>query len=242
MRPLWKTFLAALVVVPAALHGQEFSSRSSLMFRGTIVTSSRVFDNPDAPVGEDRDHFDFVDNLLGGGLEYRLIFPQQDLFLSLSVEYLARITSSAQSVLVNNVVQQLPIEQGVRFIPVELGVNTSVPIIGDDGTLVMGGGFGAYYADRVFGIAGVRMKSKNLPVGYGLHIESGFEYRISERVALSWEMRFRDPEVINESEFGTSVINVGSYQVSVDNIPPKTKVNVHGVSFTLGVVLALGSS
>ncbi len=233
--------LTALVVVPPAVQGQQLSTHSSLMLRGTIVTSTRVFDNPDATVAADRDHFDFVDNLIGGGLEYRLEFPSQDLFLSLSVEYVSKVSSTNQSILVNNVVRQFPIEQGVRFIPIELGANTTVPVVGDNFTLTMGGGFGVYFADRVFAIAGVRMKSKTPPVGYGLHIESGFEYRLLRNIQLSWEMRFRDPEVINESEFGTDVINVDNYQIPVSNIPPKTKINVHGVSFTVGIILDLGS-
>ena len=241
MRPLWKIALAALVVVPPTVHAQLPSLHSSLMLRGSIVTSSRVFDNPDAPDAVDRDHFDFVDNLIGGGLEYRLEFPGQDFFLSLSVEYVSKITTANQSILVDNVVHQFPVEQGVRFVPIELGANTSVPIVGDNLTLTMGGGFGFYYADRVFGIAGVRMKSKSLPTGYGLHIESGFDYRLSEGIQLSCEMRFRDPEVINESEFGTDVITVDNYQIPVNNIPPKTKINVHGVSFTVGIIFDLGS-
>jgi hypothetical protein len=54
-------------------------------------------------------------------------------------------------------------------------------------------------------------------------------------------MRFRDPEIINESGFDTNVITVDNYQIPVGNIPPKSKVNVHGVSFTIGIILGLGS-
>jgi hypothetical protein len=233
--------LTAVVLVPPTARGQQLSDRSSLVVRGTVVTSSRVFDNPDSPVSTDRDHFDFVDNLLGGGLEYRLAFPDEGLFLTLSAEYVSKVSSTNQSILVNNVVRQFPVEQGVRFIPVEFGVHTGVPIISDLLTLTMGGGLGAYYADRVFGIAGVRMKSRKFPAGYGIHIESAFDYRLSRNLQLSFEMRFRDPEVINESGFDTDVITVDNYQIPVGNISPKTKVNVHGVSFTIGIVFGLGS-
>ncbi len=240
MRSLWKVVIAAVVLVrPAA--GQQQSERSFLMLRGTIVTSSKIFDNPDAPVEADRDHFNFVDDLLGGGIMYRYSFPDQGLFLSATVDYVSRVNSSKQSILVNNVVKQFDVEEGVRFVPIELGVNTSVPIIADELALTMGGGFGAYVADRVFGIAGVRMSSRKLPLGYGIHVECGFDYRFYRRTFLSWEMRFRDPEVINENGFDTSVIKVDNYQVPVGNIPPKSKVNVHGVSFTLGVLIELGS-
>ena len=241
MRPLWMFLLVALVLVPPAVRGQQFSERSSLMLRGTIVTSSRVYDNPDAPVSTDRDHFDFVDNLLGGGLQYRYAFPNEGFFLSLSVEYVSKISSAKQSILVDNVVRQFSVEEGVRFVPIEFGISAGVPVIEDNLALTMGGGFGAYYADRVFGIAGVRMKSLKFPAGYGIHVESGLDYRLFKNIQLSLEMRFRDPEVINESGFDSNVITVENYQVPVGNIPPKTKVNVHGVSFSFGVMFGLGS-
>jgi hypothetical protein len=101
----------------------------------------------------------------------------------------------------------------------------------------MGGGVGMYYADRVYGISGVSMISESLPIGYGIHIESGFDYKVYNNIGLSWEMRFRDPQIINESKFGTEYITVDNNQIPVDNISPKTKINIHGVSFTFGILL-----
>ncbi len=231
-------FLIAVVALPASLRGQQLNTRSSFVLRSTIVTSSRVFDNPDAPDIVDRDHYDFVDNLLGGGVQYRLEFPDQNLLLTISVEYASRILSGTRPFLTNaNQLIQLPIEQGVHFIPVELGANTNIPLIEDILRLTMGGGFGVYYADKVFAISGVSMKSESLPVGYGIHVESGFVYRVLKNIGLCLEMRFRDPEVINESNFGKDFITVGNNQISVNNISQKTKINIHGVSFSLGILL-----
>lgn len=237
MRPLWMILLIAVVVVQPSLQAQQFNTRSSVMLRGTLVTSTRVFNNPDAQDVVDRDHYDFVDNLLGGGMQYRLEFPDQNLLFTLSVEYASRILSQSRPFLTTtNQLVELPIQEGVRFIPVELGVNTNIPLMEDLLRLTMGGGFGIYYADRVYVINGVSMKSTTLPIGYGIHIESGFDYRLFQNVGLCWEMRFRDPEVMNTGNFGTNSITVGNNQIPVGNISPTTKINVHGVSFTLGVL------
>lgn len=231
------TFLIAVVVLQPSLQGQQLNTRSSVMLRGTLVTSARVFNNPDAQDVIDRDHYDFVDNLLGGGVQYRLEFPDQNLLFTLSVEYTSRVLSQEEPFLTTrNQLVELPIQQGVRFIPIEIGINTNVPLMADVLRLTMGGGFGIYYVDRVYAIQGVSMKSERLPIGYGIHIESGFDYRLFQNVGLSWEMRFRDPEVLNTSNFGTDYITVGNNQIPVGNISPTTKINVHGVSFTLGVL------
>jgi hypothetical protein len=240
MRPLWMILLIALVASTPVVQGQQLNTRSSLIFRSTIVTSSRVFDNPDAQDIVDRDHYDFVDNLLGGGLEYRIEFPDQNIFFTLSIEYATRLLDQTRPFLtVTSQLVQLPTKQGVRFVPVEIGAGTKIPLIEDVFLLTMGGGFGAYYADRVYEISGNSMKSQSPPFGYGIHVECGFDYRIFQDIGLRCEMRFRDPEIINESNFGTNYVTVGSNQIAVGNIPPKTKINVHGVSFTLGVLLGL---
>jgi hypothetical protein len=237
MRLALVAVLMITVVSPSGLRAQELHTRSSIMLRSTLVTSSRVFDNPTAQDIVDRDHYDFVDNLLGGGLQYRLEFPDQNILFTFSVEYASRILDQTSPFLTSNQqLVQLPVKQGVRFIPAEIGVETNVPLIQNTLRLTMGGGFGVYYADRVYAINGVSMSSVTLPIGYGIHIETGFDYRIYEHIGLRAEMRFRDPEVTNESKFTSNRIQVGSYQIPVNNIPPTTKINVHGVAITLGVL------
>lgn len=241
MRPLWMIVLIAVVAFQPYLLGQELSPRSSIMLRGTLVTSTRVFDNPEAQDIIDRDHYDFVDNLLGGGIQYRLEFPEQNVIFTLSAEYESRILSQNKPFLTtSHEVVKLPVREGVRFVPIEFGVNTNVPLVPGVLRLTMGGGFGIYYADRAYAIQGVAMRSVTAPIGYGIHIESGFEYRLTQNVGLCWEMRFRDPEVMNTSDFGTNFLTIDNHQIPVGNISPKTKINVHGVSFTLGVLLGLG--
>jgi hypothetical protein len=238
MRPLWMILLIALVALPSSLQGQQPSTRSSFMFRSTIVTSSRVFSNPDAPDIVDRDHYDFVDNLVGGGVEYRLELPDQSLLFTFSIEYVAKELSQQRPfITTTNQLVQLPVEQGVRFIPIELGAGMNIPLLEDVLRLTMGGGFGMYYAERVYRINGVSMNSESLPIGYGIHIESGFDYKVYKNIGLSWEMRFRDPVIMNESKFGTNSITVDNNQIPVGNISPKTKINIHGVSFTFGLLL-----
>jgi len=238
MRPLWMISLISVVVFQPCLRAQQLDTRSSLMVRSTVVTSSRVFNNPNAEDVVDRDHYDFVDDLLGGGLQYRLELPHHNILFTLSVEYTTRVLSQTLPFLTTrNQLVHLPVNQGVRFVPVEFGAGTNIPLIEDVLRLTMGGGFGVYYVDRVYDISGNSMKSTTLPIGYGIHIESGFDYRIFRNIGLTWEMRFRDPEVTNEAKFDTQTITVGTNRIPVDNISPTTKINVHGVSFTLGVLL-----
>ncbi|HET9132260.1 MAG TPA: hypothetical protein VFO86_14995, partial [Terriglobia bacterium] len=179
-------FFIAVVALQPSVQGQQLNTRSSLMFRSTLVTSTRVFDNPNAQDIIDRDQYGFVDNLLGGGLQYRLELPDQNLLFTVSAEYTIKTLSESKPFLnTNRQLVQLPVEEGVRFIPIEFGISTNVPLSANLLRVTMGGGFGIYYADRLYAIDGVAMRSTTTPIGYGIHVESGIEYRVYHNVGIS---------------------------------------------------------
>ena len=236
MRLFWTTALFAVVLLPQALQSRQLEARSSLTIRGTLVTSSMVFDKPDAPVEQDRDHFNFVDNLLGVGIEYRLTLPGEDFYLTLSTEYCSKTNQNFSDVL------KAPVEQGIRFVPLELGADGVIPLSGDNFAMTMGGGLGLYYVQRIYGIGGVRSVTQKAPIGFGIHIESGFEYRFLNAFRFRTELRFRDPEVINENRFDQDVITYKNTQIPVKNFNDslgKSKIDVHGVAFSVSIVCDL---
>jgi hypothetical protein len=239
MRRWWMMTLIGVVAIPQLLLSRQLQTRSSLVLRGTIVSASKVFENPDAPSIDDRNRFEAVDGMFGAGAEYRFILPEHSIFFSLSVDYASKVSSKDQSIALNGDIRRVPIDQGIHFVPIELGVNATVPLSGDELYLTMGGGAGIYFAQRVFTVAGVRSKPESLPYGYGIHIESGLEYKLTKGLWMRAEMRFRDPEVRSNNRFEQGTIEIENTTIPLTQSLMNTKINVHGAAFALGVILDL---
>ena len=197
------------------------------MVRGNYISSAKVYFNPDAASEALRSEYLTVYDLLGGGMEIRFALPEERIFLTLSADYLSRTRSANFFLSINGVLQRSSGSEGLKFIPVELGVHTYVPIGAEDFQLSMGGGIGAYYAVQTLEIFGAKTQVTNSPIAYGIHINTGLEYRLRSDIRIRTELTFRDPEVMNENRYE---------QQSVEN-PFRTKIQVNGLSLSLGIAV-----
>lgn len=230
-------FLTVLIVIPAMeLFAQPGGWSLSIAAKGNYTTTSRVFYNPDSPSNDIRGQYVNLDNIYGAAVEIRLKRPDDNFFLSFSVEYLSKLQDQVQSVAFVGPPRRAPVTDGFRLIPVEIGANVFIPLGSERVRLSMGGGGGVYFGTRILSVGGVDAPQQNKPAGFGIHVESSFDYRVIPRVAVRGEMRFRDPEVIAENRFDKpfAVYNGLTIPLPVDNF--RTRINVNGLSFSLGVV------
>ncbi|MBI3787400.1 MAG: outer membrane beta-barrel protein [Ignavibacteriales bacterium] len=235
-----RRFLLLLTVVMIA--GADRSSAQitdwslSVGVRGSYTTSSKVFANPDSPSPDVRSQYLDFSNIYGGGIEFRFKNPDDNFFLSLSVEYLSKRQEQSQLTALTTPPRRVEVTDGFRLIPVELGANIFIPLGSQTVRMAMGGGVGLYYGQRILSVAGTSARQQNKPISYGIHVESSFDYRIVPRISVRGEMRFRDPEVTAENQFEETTIQVNGSTVRLPQNSFRTKINVNGLSFGLGVV------
>lgn len=208
----------------------------SVGVRGSYTTSSKVFANPDSPSPDVRSQYLDFSNIYGGGIEFRFKNPDDNFFVSLSVEYLSKRQEQSQLTALTTPARRVDVTDGFRLIPVELGANIFIPLGSEKVRMAMGGGLGLYYGQRILSVAGANARQQNKPISYGIHVESSFDYRIVSRISVRAEMRFRDPEVTTENQFEESTVLVNGAPVRLPQNSFKTKINVNGLSFGLGVV------
>ena len=225
----------AIVVLLGRLSSQTQETTFSFALRGSYTSTSRVFINPDSPSGDLRGQFNSIDNIYGTGAEIRWKVPGHSFALSLSAEYLSKTSSQDQLVGFTTPPRRLPVEEGLRLIPVELGAQVFVPLGSDRVQLTMGGGIGAYLGSRFLKVAGVEAAERKTPVSYGIHVETSFDYRIRPGLFVRGEMRFRDPEFTSESEFTQPAAQSGGVLVLFPRAPFRARINVNGLNFGLGV-------
>ena len=231
--------VVAIVVLAGSLPAQTTEKILSLALRGTYTTSSKVFNNPDAPSLDMRGQYEALDNIYGSGVELRVNIPGQSVSLTIAAEYLSKQSESTQLVGFTTPPRALSVKEGFRLIPIEVGAHVPIPLGSDNVRFSIGGGVGAYLGTRILVVAGAEAPQLNKPVNYGIHVETDFDYQIIPRVFARAEMRFRDPEFITESRFRQPATQSNGVLVLLPTDPFRARINVNGLTFGLGFVIDL---
>ena len=231
--------IVAILVLAGTLPAQTNEKILSIAIRGTYTTSSKVFNNPDAPSSDMRGEYVALDNIYGPGIEVRINIPGQFVALSIAAEYLSKQDESDQLVGFTTPPRRLSVREGFRLIPIELGANVPIPLGSDGMRLSIGGGVGAYIGTRVLNVAGADAPQQNRPVSYGIHVETNFDYQILPRLYARAEMRFRDPEFTTESKFEQQATQLNGVLILLPQAPFRARINVNGLTFGLGFVFEI---
>jgi len=205
--------------------------------RGSFTTSSKLFFNPDAASEVLRGQFAELDNVYGLGIELRWRPFDSGFFLGLTTEYLSGTRDRSQVVRSTFGYVRIAGKDGYRVVPIELSGNVYVPLGTDAVRFAVGGGIGGYFAQRLLSVGGVQAQDVTTPFSFGIHVRTTFEYRLIDRVLLSGELRFRDPEATTTSRF---VTRQGTYQGVTFQLPDnelRSKVSVDGMNLALGILV-----
>ncbi|MGH2567888.1 MAG: hypothetical protein ACRDGA_06075 [Bacteroidota bacterium] len=227
--------VAVLFLLPTTTLSAGEKSFSAIL-RGNYTTTSKVFFAPNAPSQEQRGQYFELEGITGAGAELRYHWPGESFFLSLSVDYLVKSREQRQPVAYAPQ-YRVPVVEGLRLVPVELGVHTFIPLGSETMRLSMGGGISAYYGERILRVAHVEAAMQNKPMKVGIHIASGFEYRIIPGLWLRGDMKFRDPELRTASRFTQSEVEYEGIVVPLPQNELSSRINVDGLAFSLGVVI-----
>lgn len=206
----------------------------SLSLKGNLTTASQLFPNPQSPDAEERARFLPIKDIWGFGIELRYRFPETDLAIALSSDYLRATRTSSIRLSGGG---QIPVEDGYRVIPVEITGYFLIPLSSDPFGVYMGGGAGAYFGRRIYRIGDVEALSVKHGVGFGIHVLSGVSYRFASMLHAVAEMKFRDLQFSSVNQFSSPTVQYGSIVVPVGTAPFESRVHTDGIIFQLGLVL-----
>ncbi|MEX2191150.1 MAG: hypothetical protein WEB33_10675, partial [Bacteroidota bacterium] len=201
MRRTFFTSLLGIFLFAGVASGQTGEWNVSAVVRGLLTTSSKIYPNPNSPSFDLRIATTPFTSVTGFGGEVRLQRFATSYFLYLSVEYLSQIRSDQRIVGSVNPPRRVPVDEGYRMIPIELGAHVYVPIGSQSWRLSMGGGVGAYHTERVYTVAEVPAQPVGNKFGFGIHVSINTEYLIFPKAFLAAGIKFRDPEVDVRNKF-----------------------------------------
>lgn len=235
-----RNFFAVVVSIffwVGTAKGQASEWNLSVVARGLLTTSSKIYPNPNSPSFDLRIATTPFTSVTGIGGEIRLQRFATSYFVYISAEYLSQVRSEQRVVGSVNPPRYVPVDEGYRMIPIELGAHVFLPIGSQSWKLSMGGGIGAYHTERVYSVAGVSSEPVGNRFGYGIHVSINAEYLILPKVFLTAGIKFRDPEVDVRNRFDRSSVIYNNNTVPLPQGEFPSRVNVDGMNLSLGLRL-----
>lgn len=226
-------FSVAGVVFFSPVHAEK--SAFSLIVRGNFTTGSQVYTNPNSSNESERADFFPIQNFLGYGIELRYQFPELNVALGLSADYIRAIKSNP--ILVSGG-RSIPSEDGYQALPLELTGYFLIPVSGPAFGIYMGGGAGVYFGHRTYSIGGTQAETVDRGHGVGIHVLGGFSYRVAEWFSLNAEMKFRDLQFTTSNAFPVSQIVYNNTVIRVSQNSFESRVNTDGIVFQLGAAVS----
>jgi hypothetical protein len=216
---------AALAVSPLRAGDGPFT----LILKGNLTTSSLIYVTPDAADPVQQGNTFNLTGTFGYGAEIRFRFPETNLALGISTDY---IRSSGSSTLNGT---SIPTQDGYTAIPVEMTGYFIIPLSGEYFGVYMGGGAGVYFGNRTYSIAGIEAASVNNTPGFAIHVLGGISYRFWGSFQGTFEMKFRDLQFQSEDAFTTRVIRYRDTIINVSTQPFNSRVETDGIVLQIGI-------
>ena len=227
-----RLLLLAAAAVLAASPLRAGDGPFTLILKGNLTTSSLIYVTPEAadPV-EQGNTFDLT-GTFGYGAELRYRFPESNLALGISTDF---IRSRGSSTLNGTLI---PTQDGYTAVPVEMTGYFIIPLSGEYFGVYMGGGAGVYFGNRTYSIAGVEAATVSNTPGFAIHVLGGISYRFWGSFRGTFEMKFRDLQFQSVDVFNTRVIRYRDTIVQVSTQPFTSRVETDGIVLQVGIAFS----
>jgi len=233
---LWIPLLL-FIVLSTDLFGAERTTKYSVALKGTYTSSSKLYPTPEA-TREDLQSLSIEYNdLIGFGLEVRRQLGSESIEVGVGVEFLTTSKSGWGTGPSGTPAVQLPIEDGYRFLPIELTGYAVLPFSSETVKFYIGGGGGLYYGDRVYRVVNRTAQTVESHSAFGIHVLTGVDYFIDRFLSFRGEMKFRDPQFDITSMFTDPQVEYNGRTYRLSQQPFTSRVNLDGLVLTLGIVL-----
>jgi opacity protein-like surface antigen len=208
----------------------------SILLKGNLTTTGRLFPNPGAtdPLARAQS-YGFAD-FFGYGFEVQYHITGTHLSVGLSADAIRSTQSRTISVSAQRVV---PAEDGFRVVPVELTGYFRIPITEGSFGVYMGGGAGVYFGERQYSLAGLDAPVVSRAAGYGIHVLGGVQYRFTDHFSLCTELKFRDAHFESTNAFTQLQVRYGSTIVNLPQKPFLSSIHTDGMVVQLGAAFSL---
>ena len=225
----------AFCLLQVEIPAQENYKNFSLSLNYNYTTTARIFLNPNSPEEILRNNAFYMEDIYSpsADLRYRLT---EDLLIGLNVEYIRKVqTGPNLTVLGTEGTQTIDVEDGFKVIPFELSVYYLLPFSTEKFKFMMGGGLAYYYGEQLRKFGNEEVSNLSRDFAYGIQAMVSSDYMITRFLSLRGEMKFRDPEFEVTSKYKYKRVNYYGSTIVLAQDTFQSKINIDGVTFTLGM-------
>lgn len=212
----------------AQANGNDFGVSLNINY----TTTSRIYLQPDSPDPIVRNTSRSLDGINSYSFDFRYQVSESVIF-GIGSEFIKKTFDNS----INLGGVRAMMNDGYRVIPVELSIYYHLPFSTEHFKFFMGGGFGFYIGEQVRNLGDVSISNETKKIGYGIHVAVGMDYVVSNFLSLRGQMRFRDPEFEMKSIYSSNIVNYDGRAYLLPSQTFSSKVNIDGITFTVGVVI-----
>lgn len=227
-----KIFLIILILTAFSQAQNKFN----ISLNGSYTTSAKIYLSPNASDPEIRNRSFPLSSFFSNGAELRYSLTD-NIKISLNIEYLtSKESGNNLVVLSDNSATVIDVEDGFNLIPIEISGFYLLPFSSEVFKMYMGGGFGYYYGELLRNFSDISVSTINRKSSYGIHVVISSDYLINNYIGIRSELKFRDPQFTVTSEYNKQNTNYNGNNIFIGQKSFDSKINVDGVTFTLGLV------
>ena len=224
-------FLIFTIIVSGKLSAQNKLKDISVSLTYSYTNVAKMFLYPNATSVVLRESYVPFNDIFSYAGEIRYTVTES-VILGLRVEYMKETEFGR-----NLDDPRFIVEDGFELIPLELSAYYYLPFSTDDFKFFMGGGLGVYFGKHLRKFGNATLDKVSQKFAYGIQVQVGLDYLITDFLSTRFEMRFRDPEIEVTSKYSKEIVNYNDLLLQLDATNFDTRINVNGVTFTLGLAI-----
>ncbi|MGE5431962.1 MAG: hypothetical protein ACM3QX_12850 [Syntrophomonadaceae bacterium] len=227
----------AFLLMARGVQGQEVYKNFSLSLNYNYTTTARIFLNPKSPDEILRNNAFYMEDIFSPSAELRYSITG-DILIGLNIEYIRKVEMGPNlTVLGSAGTQTIMVEDGFKVIPIELSVYYLLPFSTERFKFMMGGGLAYYYGEHLRKFGDEEISNLKRDFAYGIQAVVSSDYMINNFISVRGEMKFRDPELEVTSKYKIKRVNYEGATIVLGQDSFSSKINIDGVTFTLGMAL-----
>ena len=229
-----KKLILLLILISTPLFSQYNGKKFSIGFNLYYTTTSKIFLYPNSSDEILRNKSNDIDKFFDFGLEFRYRFSE-DIILTISSEYIKTMQDGINITgFVGGTTVSINAEDGFEIVPLELSIFYVLPVSTEEFKFLMGGGGGVYFGNHLRKVGAVEVNNFSREIGYGIHVALSLQYLVTENFSAQLGMKFRDPDFRVTSQYTSPTVQINGSTVLFPQDKFDSRINVDGVTFTLG--------